>query len=136
MLSFLNQTFCWQSNTQHFRGNFYQKVSVPTINTLHTIKAKGSSKLLNIWQFIDKNAYKKQIKHIESQFKKIENDLRLKEKDAVIAILKKYNIDNSAIEFGFRILNELKNYGAEYMSNHQEDIFHHETMFLTMMTKN
>src|SRR5436190_16719274 len=114
-ISFLNQIFCWQPDTEYFRGNFYQKVFVPAVNMLHRIKVKGSSKLLTLQQFIDKDTYRKRIKYIESQFKKIEKDLRLQEKDGVTAILKKYNIDNNTIEFGFGILDELKKHGTEYM---------------------
>jgi hypothetical protein len=114
--------------TENFRGHFYQKISVPTINTVQKIKAKGSYALLAARQSLNQNAYKKRIASIESQFKKIENNLRAHEKDAVIAILKKYDIDDQDINFCFHVIDGLKKFGTEYMSASQENIFHDETI--------
>lgn len=126
IMSFSAETSSWYGNTETFRGHFYQKLSVPTIDRLQKIKAQGSYALLTAEQCFDKDSHKKRIASIESQFKKIENDLRTQEKHAVTAILKKYNVDNETIDLGFNVLDELKKFGTEYMSAPQENIFHHE----------
>ena len=126
IMSLSGETFSWYENTEAFRGHFYQKFSVPTINKLQKIRGKGSYALLATQQSFNKDTYKKRIASIESQFKKIENNLRTQEKDAVTSILKKYNVDNETIDLGFNVLDELKKFGTEYMSTPQEGIFHDE----------
>lgn len=126
IMSLSGETFSWYENTEDFRGHVYQKFSVPTIDRFQKIKAQGSYALLAAQQSFDKDTHKKRIASIEFQFKKIENDLRTQEKDAVTAILKKYNVDNETIDLVFNILDKLKKFGIEYMSASQENIFHHE----------
>jgi hypothetical protein len=128
IISLAGQTFSGYKNTEELRGHIYQKFSVPTINRLQKIKAKVSYALLVAQQSLDKDTHNKRIASIDSQFKTIENNLRTQEKNAVIVILKKCNIDDEVVDFTFNTLDELKKFGTEYMNAPQENIFHDETI--------
>lgn len=121
-LSFASQTFC--NDNEYFRGCFYTTFSVPTIDALQKIKSTGSYALLKVAQSFDNNAHSKKIAFIESQFKTIENDLRQQEKKAITKLLQTYTANDHVIAFYFHILNELKQYGREYMSKPRADVYH------------
>lgn len=133
--SLLTISFChgegisWYKNSEKMRGHIYQSLSVPAINAMQSIQSKGSYALTTVESMWDKNIFQKKIASIEAEFKNIENNLRSQQKNAVIAIFHKNELDDeSTIPFCLDIIDELKKFGQEYMSKPQPDIYHDTTI--------
>ncbi|HEX4069209.1 MAG TPA: hypothetical protein VHX42_03870, partial [Candidatus Babeliales bacterium] len=125
-LSTLGQEIPWYKDTETMRGRIYKNVSVPVINIFQLMSSKLSSALTMTTSYVSKDIFQKKIASIESEFQKIENDLRSQEHKAIDILFCKNELDESTISFCFDIRNDLKKFGREYMSKPEPNI-HHDT---------